>query len=197
MKKILTFVLMLYAGSVVAQEETLMNKIDNLGFYVSPNVQFGNVAGEGAGLFTMKGALTIQDNFAIGGMYSFTFNEFTPSVETTPNTYLDMQLGGLLLEYTLNPSKLVHFTFPLTIGAGEVQTDWKDEFGSGDDEAFGEESFFFVEPGAMLEINVLPNVRFNLGATYRIVPGSIDYRGLDAADVNGFTGSAGLKFGIF
>jgi hypothetical protein len=181
----------------MAQEETLINKISNLGFYVSPNVQFGSVAGEGAGIFNFKGALTIQDNFAIGGMYGFTFNEFTPSVENTPNTYLDMQLGGLLLEYTLNPNKLVHFTFPLAIGAGEVQTDWKDDFGSDNDDEFGEESFFFVEPGAMLEINVLPNVRFNLGATYRIIPGSMDYRGLNAEDINGFTGSAGLKVGIF
>jgi len=86
---------------------------------------------------------------------------------------------------------MFHFTFPLFVGAGEVEMD-NDEGSAG----LGEENFFLIEPGAFLEINLLKNVRFNVGATYRFV-GDMQYVNLTENDISGVTGQIGLKFGIF
>jgi hypothetical protein len=187
-------------GIIQAQEtSTLFKKSPKIGGYVSPNLQFGPVASEGAYLANIKGAVTFNNQFAVGATYSTTFNEFTPDMQAESGTYLDLQLGGLLLEYTLNPNRMVHFTFPLTLGAGEIELDYRDDspdYNDGNDN-FGEDNFLFFEPGALLEINLLNNLRLNGGLTYRLIPGGVDYRGLNANDISGFTGSIGLKIGLF
>jgi len=197
----ITFVAVLvFLSSVVSAQnnsQTLFENTPEIGFYVSPGLQVGPVAGETAGFAAFKGGVTFAQQFTVGGMYSFSFNEFTPSVETDQDMYMDVQLGGLLLEYTLSPSKLFHFTFPLAVGAGEIQMDWKESSPNYNNDMLSEDNFFFVEPGAMLEMNVAKYVRLNAGLTYRLVPGGVDYRSYDAADISGLTASFGLKFGIF
>lgn len=59
--------------------------------------------------------------------------------------------------------------------------------------SLGEDSFFLVEPDALLEISLYKNVRFNLGATYRFV-GDMNYRNMNQRDISGLTGLVGLKF---
>jgi len=192
--------LMLGNVLVFAQtQKTLFSDVEQVGFYLSPNVQLGSVAGETAVLASFKGAITFREQFAIGGMYSLLLNEFRPVTELEPDTYLDLRMGGLFLEYTLQPSKLLHLTFPVSVGAGEIQLDWIEDspLYNTQDDFFGEDNFLFVEPGALLELNVLPYVKLNLGLTYRIVPGGVDYRGLEAGDISGWTGLLGLKFGLF
>lgn len=187
---------MVFASSLVFAQndsQTLFANTPEIGFYISPGLQAGSVAGEAAGFAAFRGGVTFAQQFTVGGMYSFTFNEFIPSVETDR----DMQLRGLLLEYTLSPSKMFHLTFPLAIGAGEIQMDWKEGSPNYNNDMLSEDNFFFAEPGAMLEVNVAKYVRLNAGLTYRLVPGGVDYRTYDAADISGLTGSFGLKFGIF
>lgn len=159
-----------------SQSQTLFENTPKIGFYVSPGLKVGPVAGETAGFAAFKGGVTFAQQFTVGGMYSFSFSEFTPSAETDPDIYMDVQLGGLLLEYTLSPSKLFHFTFPLAVGAGEIQMDWKESSPNYNNDVLSEDNFFFVEPGAMLEMNVAKYVRLNAGLTYRLVPGGVDYR---------------------
>lgn len=188
------------ANFCLAQDNSsyLFGNRQAIGFYISPLVQAGPVASEMAGFATFKGALVFNRRFSVGGMYSFTFNEFTPAIETETDSYLDLRLGGLFLEYTLQPSRLLHFTFPLALGAGEIQNDWKDNsINYNNEDTFGEDNFFFIEPGAMLEINLLPFMKLNGGVTYRLIPGGVDYRGLEASDISGLTGVLGLKLGIF
>jgi len=180
-------------------QKTLFSDVEQVGFYLSPNMQLGSVAGETAVLASFKGAITFREKFAIGGMYSLSLNEFQPSTELVPDTYLDLRMGGLFVEYTLQPSKLVHLTFPVSVGAGEIQLDWTESssFYSTQDNFFGGDNFLFIEPGALLELNVFSYMKLNLGLTYRVVPGGVDYRGLEAGDISGLTGLLGLKFGLF
>jgi hypothetical protein len=168
------------------------------GFYVSPSLQYGPVAGAGAAFATAQGGLVFNKRWAMGGMYSFSVNEFTPSVEVLRDTYLDLWMGAFFLEYTWRPDRLVHLTFPLYVGGGELELDWKESspFYSQDPD-FGEDYFFFIQPGAMLELNLASFMRLYGGAVYRWAPGGVDYRGLDAADISGLAGVLGLKFGLF
>jgi len=110
--------------------------------------------------------------------------------------------GGLLLEYTLFPQSRVHVSFPLTIGVGHVNhthekfiddtatsTSHKEWFHHG-------ASFFVVEPGVKLEVNVIKHLRIGLGISYRYSPENS--RLVTSPDMfNQLTGKLSLRFGKF
>lgn len=125
-------------------------------------------------------------NLLLRTHYSALFNpDFTP-----------VPLGGLSLEYTWKPDRLLHLSFPLSAGMGEV--DWKDGSPfSGQEPDFGEDNFFFIQPGAMLEVNLSSFARLYGGVAYRWVPAGVDYRGLDAADISVPAGVLGIRAMLF
>jgi hypothetical protein len=181
-----------------AQEAIFSNPPSSIGGFFGANLQVGPVAGETAVFTSLRGGVTFDRKLSIGGAYSFTVNDFTPSSESDQEVYLDMWMGGLLVEYSLNPDKLVHLTFPLVLGAGEAELDWREgALAYGSDPLFGEANFFFLEPGAALEVNLLPFLQIQGGLSYRLIPGQVDYRGLDQGDLSGFTGLLGLRFHFF
>lgn len=157
-------------------------------------LQYGPVAGDEALFSTSKLGVVLGSNFSVGGFYQASIGEIYPDVETQAGVYHDMRMGGLFLEYTLNPDNLIHLTFPLQVGVGEVQAGFSD--GGGGD-IFGEDNLFVIEPGAMLEVNLLPWARLQGGVTYRIISGVDNYRGVHAEDLSGLTGTVGLRFGWF
>ena len=203
MNKIVSVILGLVLGSMVSAQEkaTLFNSnpsLDNLGFSVSGISQFTQVNNQTAIMGGVKAGLIINDRFSIGGYYLANLNEVN-AFESFPNTYLDLKMGGGYLEYSLWSNKLVHLTFPLFIGCGELSLDNSGEdfiFPDGGEDPFGDDYFFVVEPGVQAEVNVHQNVRFHLGAGYRIVNG-IDYLNFDNAAVSDLSFTAGLEIGIF
>ncbi|TRX58741.1 hypothetical protein FNH22_12760 [Fulvivirga sp. M361] len=160
-------------------------------FMVAPGYGYTRMDGISVSLANIRAGMILQDKFTFGGFYSFSLNEIVPQSETLPDTHMDFRSYGGFVEYTLSPTDRIHFTFPLFIGRGEVEMD-NDEGGAG----LGEEGFFLLEPGALLEINLYKNVRFNLGATYRFI-GDMNYRNMSQRDISGLTGQVGLKFLIF
>lgn len=169
-----------------------------LGVWGGGGLQYGPVAGDEAIFATGRIGLLLGSRLAVGGFYTTSLGEIYPDAETDANVYHDLRMGGLMVEYTLNPDKLVHVSFPLQLGWGEVQADWREGSPNyGDDDLFGEDSFFVIEPGAMLEVNLMPWARLQAGATYRLIPSGVEYRGLQAADLSGFAGMIGLRFGLF
>lgn len=147
--------------------------------------------GSTTSLINLRGGLNVKDKFSVGAYYSLALNEINPTSETVSGIYMDYWTVGGFLEYTLLAKKLVHVTFPLFVGYGEVQMD--NERG---DAGLGEANFFQIEPSAMMEVNLHKNIRLNLGAGYRFV-GSMNYRNFDQRDISGVTGYLGLKFGLF
>jgi hypothetical protein len=203
MKKVAFVILGLLMGLIVnAQEKaTLFNSnpsLENLGFSVSALSQFTQVNNQTGIMGGFKAGLIINDRFSIGGYYLANLNEINAS-QNFPDTYLDLKMGGGYLEYSLWSNKLVHLTFPLFIGGGELSLDNKGEdfiFPDGGEDPFGDDYFFVVEPGVQAEVNVHKNVRFHLGAGYRIVNG-VDYLNFDNAAVSGLSFTAGLEIGLF
>jgi hypothetical protein len=190
----------IFSGSLLAQEtsepETLFgNKFpisaENLGFFVAPSYGITGMDGSTTSLLNLRGGLNVKDKFSVGAYFSTSLNEINPSSETVPGIYMDYWTVGGFVEYTLLAKKLVHVTFPLYVGYGEVQMD--NERG---DARLGEANFFQIEPSALMEVNLHKNIRLNLGAGYRFV-GSMNYRNFDQRDISGVTGYLGLKFGLF
>ena len=164
---------------------------EDIGVFVAPSFGFTQMDGSNTALFNLRAGASLKDKFSLGGYFNTSLNEINPNSETVPNVYMDYWTAGGFVEYTLFSKKLVHVTFPLYVGYGEVQMDNEDG-----EARLGEANFFQVEPSAMLELNLHKYVRFNVGAGYRIVS-DMTYRNFDQGDISGFTGYAGLKFGLF
>ncbi|HSW67079.1 MAG TPA: hypothetical protein VLH16_00710 [Bacteroidales bacterium] len=174
--------------------QTLFNKKDlhkEIGFSVTPGFALTEMDGATASLFHIRGGINFSDKITLGGFYNTSLNEIHPKSETLPEIYMDYWSLGGFLEYTIFSRKLIHATFPILIGGGEVEMD--DEWG---DNGLGESNFFLVEPIALLELNLHKYVRFNIGAGYRFI-GEMNYRNFNHQDISGPTGYIGLKFGLF
>ena len=77
--------------------------------------------------------------------------------------------GGLFLEPIVLSNKIIHITFPVSGGAGWMGYlyDWEDIGYNYDGEVVDGDVFWYIEPGAALELNVARNFRINFGASYR------------------------------
>lgn len=164
---------------------------EKVGFFVAPAIGFSKMAENDAALFSIRGGVSFNDKLSIVAFYNVSLNQIRPENEIVPNIYLDYWSSGLLLEYTLLSKKLVHLTFPLYLGYGEVQMDSESE-----EINLGEANFFLIEPSALIEINLIKNVRFNVGVGYRFIE-QMNYRSTNQSDFTGLTGYAGIKIGLF
>ena len=79
--------------------------------------------------------------------------------------------GGLYFEPVLWADKVVHLAFPVIVGAGGMGRNIS-TYGYGNNAYVQDGSGFFVfEPGAVVEFNIVNNVRLDIGGTYRFTYG--------------------------
>lgn len=107
--------------------------------------------------------------------------------------------GGALFEYTLFPKSRVHVSFPLMIGGGYMY--WSQvHYPNGSSKYyhpfnFGN-SFFVIEPGVKMELNMSKMLRLGLGVSYRYAPDP-DLKYASENFINQFTLKLSLRFGKF
>ena len=166
-----------------------LNK-EYLGLFIAPSIGFTQMDGSNAALFNLRGGVSFKQKISVGAYFNTSINQINPVSETSPNVYMDYWSVGGFTEYTWNASKLLHMTFPLYLGYGEVQMD--NEIGNA---GLGEANFFQLEPSALAQLNLHRNIQFNVGIGYRFI-GQMEYRNFNQSDISGLTGYAGLKFGI-
>ncbi|MCU0320439.1 MAG: hypothetical protein MUE88_10250 [Flavobacteriales bacterium] len=164
---------------------------DDLGFSIAPAYGITSMDGRSASLFQLRAGVGIKDKLTLGGYFNTSLNEIRPQSEVLPNIYMDYWSVGGYMEYTLLSDRVVHLTFPLMVGFGEVEMD-----NEPDNLELGEANFLVVEPAALMELNLTKYVRFNLGAGYRLV-GDMAYRNFTQAEISGLTGYIGLRVGLF
>ncbi|MFC1485594.1 hypothetical protein ACFL55_01040 [Candidatus Latescibacterota bacterium] len=111
---------------------------------------------------------------------------------------------GIIMQYTHNPSELIHCSGQLFLGAGSTK-DYEREKTSAMDN-FGNTTgpgFYIVEPGVNAEVNMHETVRLMLGLSYRIVTGLdeddelISKTNVKGSDLSGFHINIGLKVGKY
>jgi hypothetical protein len=175
------------------KEETLFGDIsgDSIGFLISPSFLFTSMDEKSVAIFEIKGGVLFNKKFSVGPYYEFSLNEFVPISETTPDIYMDYRSIGGFVEYTIASNRLIHATFPVKIGYGEVEMDNEDG-----DINLGESNFLVIEPAALLEVNLHKYVKFNLGLGYRLL-GEMTYRNLNQSDISGIVIRTGLRIGLF
>lgn len=168
-----------------------MIKKEQIGLFIAPNYNITQMDGSIASLVNLRCGINLKNKFSFGAYLNTSLNPIRPTSETIQNIYMDYWSTGGFVEYTLFSKNVVHMTFPIYVGYGEVEMD--NEIGY---TGLGEANFFQIEPTALLEVNLHKHIRFNIGAGYRFV-GKMKYRNFNQSDISSLTGCIGLKFGLF
>jgi hypothetical protein len=120
----------------------------------------------------LRGAWVVNRSFGIG----LDLNGIIPTAkypEIDP-VGLDQAIlvggyGGLLLEPVLWSNKIVHLTFPMSIGAGWLGyvEDWENYEYYYDGDLYDNDVFWYFEPGINVEVNVASFFRVGVGVSKR------------------------------
>ena len=177
---------------------TLFGKSNqHLGYYVTPFLQSGKIAGSTAVSPGVGAGITINQKVSIDIRYKFIITENTPSGESDTRLYLDGQWIGLRGEYSLIPESAIHVSFPVEVGLGEVELDLKDAYESDQVMVPTEDAWYaYLEPGVAFEINLWKYIKINISAGYRLAS-NMTFRSMTEKDMMGFTYSGAIKIGLF
>lgn len=187
------------------EEQTLLSGQITHGGFGGPVVKFTRMKNEFGVLVGGRGGWIINHTLSIGGGGYGLVNPITADTNAIPvflpyhEPVLGMGYGGFELEYISHSGRLAHSTWTLLVGAGGVgyqerrnaEWDWNE-----DQRHPAWDSFFIVEPGVNLELNVTAFFRLDAGASYRFVSG-IEKFGLVTSDVAGASVNLTFKFGKF
>jgi hypothetical protein len=201
MKTFMTLILCAVVLNISAQTNDAVKTVfgkgkPHIGYFINPNIQFGKFAGSTAVIPGFGAGIIFNNKFSLSGLYKGTVTENTPAVAES-QLYLHGQWFGLKAEYSIKPESVIHLSFPLEIGIGEIELDLKDSYE--DDQIIipsGDTWFVNLEPGVALEINIQKYIKLNLSAGYRFVS-NVTFNVITESDLRGFTFSTGIKVGLF
>ena len=199
---ILALLVVLAARAFSQDEETLLTGQLTHGGFGGPVVKFTRLSDEFGVLVGGRGGWIINHCFSIGGGGYGLVNSI-PGPDGIPlmiEPVLTVGYGGFEMEYLLHSGKLIHSSVQLLIGGGGVgYHERRDEDWNFDNDVNGNptwDSFFIIEPGIGLELNVTSFFRIDAGASYRFVSG-VEKNGLTNGEIGGPSAVITFKFGKF
>jgi len=178
------------AAKASANRRTLLS-----GWFVAPTFATTSFGGKISASPGMRGGIYLDRQFAIGMTGSAILNDDTTLKENEVRNVGGY--GGLLLQYVLRSTDVVHASVESTVGAGRWCTEVRDT----DDDDGGKEgcvgrNFFVFEPAVNVEVNVAKHVRLTAGGGYRFAVAG-NGAGPSSGQMDGFVGRAGVLFGSF
>jgi hypothetical protein len=188
--------------------KTLFKSDKELGGYggiVARYTEIGSIQGIVAG---GHGCFIAGHSLAIGIAGNALFSEKVYDERLAKDSYFSGGYGGLLIEPILLPKYPIHISLPVLMGIGGIgytaktsANDWGIFDSSSDDQ--DSKSFFILEPGVELEINVLKFFRLAVGGYYRLT-NDVHLRYKNSNDLiespgflKGFSAGVTLKLGKF
>ncbi len=202
MKKIFIFsFLCLFSYPLYAQsEETLLSGKIKSGGFGGPVIKITSVNGLPSVFTGARGGWIIKfpsgNSFVLGGggygLVTDVRLKNSLSFNGQP-LFLNVGYGGLDLEYVHSSPKLIHFSVETLIGAGNVSYALHNLNRNQD---FPDQSFFVIEPGMNVMVNVTNFFRFGAGLSYRIVRGA-HLNGTSDQQLSDINGILTFKFGKF
>lgn len=177
-------------------------KPQTIGFYLAPEASYGQVRGSMTNIGGMSAMVIFNKKWAIGvTSQMLASRNFIPTA-ISPN-YMRASWAGGKIEYTLNPDKLIHVSFPLTIAGGRASADslysrW-DRHGEWNRfRSSNANSFVVIQPGINVEMNLIRFAKLYVGANYRLSFLTENNSALlPANSLQGYSINAGLKLGLF
>ncbi|MDG5765867.1 hypothetical protein QA596_00220 [Balneolales bacterium ANBcel1] len=186
------------APATSQQMQTLFDGNVRHGGFGGPVVKFSSIDGKTGVWVGGRGGwiLNFSNEHAIslgGGGYGLVTEHQVPNPSVPlVSEFAAIGYGGFEMEYTNRTYQLVHFTASTLIGAGGATTRDSD-YVEIDSDA---NTFFVLEPGLNIEMNVTSFFRIATGVSYFYTSG-ISKAGLQDSDFSGFKGKLTFKFGSF
>ncbi len=209
MKKIFLLIVMLASVSVIfAQDDyqndeikTLFSKNKSNGGYGAFTVSYSNIGGQDALVTGGRGAFIFAHSLALGlGGYGFVNNLNYDSYHIDGELSLAGGYGGLLIEPIVAGKSPVHLSFPILIGGGGVSLvdmyNWDNWGNPYPTYEYDYDSFFVIEPGVELEMNIARFFRLAAAVSYRHTS-EIQLYQTSSDALRGFNYGLTFKFGKF
>lgn len=182
--------------------KSLLGKGNELNGFGGVDVRITDLTDEKGLIAGGYGGVIVNRRYFLGlGGYGISTDiEFDGTVndETKPlNLYGGY--GGVIIGGMIGSKEVIHLSFPVFFGAGQVEVSDKNFFPNNPNDAeFAIESsaFFVIEPTAQLEFNITQNFRLAAGMSYRYVTGS-ELDNLTDEELSGSAIVMSLKFGRF
>jgi len=157
---------------------------------------------------SLRGDLVPVANMRAGWMFNNKINagldlNFVPPTQRVTGIYDDIDVfpvgvyAGIFVEPIFWGNNLIHLTVPLSFGWGGVfyLKDWEQDK-SGTDDLKDGDYFSYIEPGLIGELNLMENIRLNLGLTGRLTS-KLDLVSTDADTFRGLNVFMGVKIGAY
>jgi hypothetical protein len=187
-----------------AQQETLLgSKEIEHGGYGALVLKYASINSSPGLLVGARGGWIINHTFSLGlAGYGLATNVKANVSGPLGQDYVNFGYGGVDLEYIVDSDRLVHFSFHTLIGAGAVgfryaygESTW-DDFRIGDNWSHLHDTFFVIEPGANLDLNITTWFRLSVGASYRHIAG-VESAASTNSGLSGPSGNLSFRFGSF
>jgi len=192
--------------------KTLFKKSNHpvkIGYYIGPEAAYTQFKGRDVFLGGISLGMVINHFFTVGlGGYGIlnSGNLWYDNIDPVSHlgAYLYGGYGGLKMEFKVWPASPVHLNFPILIGGGGMayntwtyhNNNYYNNQYHDDGITLDWDAFFVVEPGVMVELNLLKFMRLGAGMSYRYTP-DLDLMNTSAGLINNFNANLTLKFGKF
>ncbi|HWZ22772.1 MAG TPA: hypothetical protein VNW06_08970 [Cytophagaceae bacterium] len=172
------------------------------GFYGEMNYQYAQIRNPFTSISGGSFMVILDKRFAIGAtMQKNSDQTFAPDFinRSGPIQFLHTGFGGLKMEYICMPNSIVHMSFPLVLGYGWANADGSEHIYSSNHykDLAGTNSFFVIQPGAQVEVNLLSFLKLYAGVNYRFSGEADRTNTLPMNTLQGFGVLGGLKVGLF
>ncbi len=197
------------SGTTNGEIRTLFKKSDHpksVGFYIGPEGAYTQFEGRSVFLGGLSLGVIINHFFSVGLSAKGILNsgnlwyDFDRTPVDPLGAYLYGGYGGLKFEFKVLPTSPVHLNFPILIGGGGLAYNtWIYNYhdsGNSEGTTLDWDAFFVVEPGIMVELNLLKFMQLDAGISYRYTP-DLDLMETNAGLINNFNVNLALKFGKF
>lgn len=164
--------------------------IKSIQFSIAPEFQYGQLSKSATSFGGASFNVSFNGKFNIGVGFQQSLNtNFSPS--NLSGYLLSSSITGVKMEYVLKPNSAIHVSFPLTIARGSAST-------IPDNGGFGRQrpdfnSYFVIQPGVQVELNLFKGLKAYTGVNYRFSKGNINNT-LNTDILQGLVSSTGLKF---
>ncbi len=202
MKRMILCLLVLYVAVSASgrEEETLLSGPVTSGGFGGPVVKMTRMQDSFGVLVGGRGGWIINHTLSLGGGgYGLVSRIRAPGGGgALEDPVLRIGYGGFEIGYTPRSDRLMHPALFLLIGGGSAGTreSWEEDLDDDWQDDPSLDSFFILEPGVAIELNVTRFMRVDAGGSFRFVSG-LEKDGLTESAIGGPSAVLTFKFGSF
>ncbi len=217
---------LLLTGAVTKAQETKtlldhwkpMKKVKTVGIYIAPEMGAGQINGEFRPMAGVSAMAILNKRWSAGVT--------TYGAMGHDGNNSNAVFGGLKLEYTVMPNRLLHVSFPLVLGMAssfDRSIDQRNQnfgfdprniqggrnfnhnqqggFNYNQRGDYNQNAYMLIQPGLQTELNLFKYGKVFVGANYRFAMseghGDSQTATLSASQLSGFSVNSGIKLGVF